>query len=57
MVLQVMFLAICEFGPERKHDDTWLQAITNGSTVWTASRLSRPWSWRQSTRRLSAQVC
>ena len=24
MVLQVMFLAMCEFAPERKHDDTWL---------------------------------
>jgi hypothetical protein len=24
MVLQVMFLAVCEFAPERKHDDTWL---------------------------------
>src|SRR5206468_13085538 len=38
MVLQVMFRAIREFGPERKHDDTWLRATTNGSTRSTASR-------------------
>ncbi|HEY8866401.1 MAG TPA: hypothetical protein VIM22_05655, partial [Solirubrobacteraceae bacterium] len=24
VVLQVMFLAMCEFAPERKHDNTWL---------------------------------
>lgn len=23
-ILQVMFLAVCEFAPERNHDDTWL---------------------------------
>jgi hypothetical protein len=36
MVLQVMFLAVREFGPE--DNDTWLSATTNCSTSKTASR-------------------
>src|SRR5467141_572181 len=32
MVLQVMFLAICEFAPGHTGDDTWLWATTNCST-------------------------
>jgi len=33
MVLQVMFLAISQIAPEHERDDTWLQAIANGSAT------------------------
>jgi hypothetical protein len=42
MVLQVMSRAIREIAPERKRDNAWLWATTNGSKRRTASRLFRP---------------
>ena len=47
MVLQVTSPAIPRITP-RGRDDTWLQAIANGSTRWTASRHFRPLAQQRS---------